>query len=370
MMFSNNLGLSILLLSSSAILISLISLNGFSHFPLISYVFAQQQQNQQQVQSIPSSPLPSSQEEQKQIRQQQSAWSTAVNMTTSRSEITGDILNGKIYVIGGVNATGKNLAIVETYDPIKDQWITVAPLPESRDHAAAAAYNSKLYVVGGYDGMRKPSNKLFIYDPAINKWQEGKPMPTARGALTAQFVNGILYAIGGNSSMPLNANEAYDPQSTSWTQKAPMLTARHHIASSIVNGKIYVFGGRQLDNSSRFVVTVNTNEMYDPQKNTWTALEPMPSNRGGIAASNSSNGHIYVFGGEHPPGSIDTIRLFYNNEKYDPKTNKWTSEPPMLTARHGLVALTIGDKIYVIGGGVKPGLSVSKTNEVFHIQTS
>jgi hypothetical protein len=68
----------------------------------------------------------------------------------------------------------------------------------------------------------------------------------------------------------------------------------------------------------------------------------MPSNRGGIAASNSSNRDIYAFGGEHPPGSIDTIRLFYNNEKYDPKTNKWTSEPPVLAARHGLVALTIG----------------------------
>jgi hypothetical protein len=39
----------------------------------------------------------------------------------------------------------------------------------------------------------------------------------------------------------------------------------------------------------------------------------------------------------------------------------------MLTARHGLVALTIGDKIYVIGRGLKPGLSVSNLNEVFHI---
>ena len=48
----------------------------------------------------------------------------------------------------------------------------------------------------------------------------------------------------------------------------------------------------------------------------------MPSNRGGIGASNSSNGDIYVFGGEHPPESIDTIRLFCNNGKYDPKTNK------------------------------------------------
>jgi N-acetylneuraminic acid mutarotase len=33
-------------------------------------------------------------------------------------------------------------------------------------------------------------------------------------------------------------------------------------------------------------------------------IEPMPSNRGGIAASNSSNDDIYVIVGEHPPGSM------------------------------------------------------------------
>ena len=42
----------------------------------------------------------------------------------------------------------------------------------------------------------------------------------------------------------------------------------------------------------------------------------------------------------------------------------------MLTARHGLVALTIGDKVYVIGGGVKPGSNVSKTNDVFNVPKS
>jgi len=78
---------------------------------------------------------------------------------------------------------------------------------------------------------------------------------------------------------------------------------------------------------------------------------------------------MYVFGGEHPFGT------FNKNEKYDPKINKWTSETPMPTARHGLTAVAINDKIYVISGGPKPGilinilpgLTVSNINEVFHI---
>ncbi len=80
-------------------------------------------------------------------------------------------------------------------------------------------------------------------------------------------------------------------------------------------------------------------------------------------ASPVNNSDIYVFGGEEPSKTFD------NNEKYDAKTNKWTSEPPMPTARHGLAAVYIQDnKIYVIGGGPQPGLSVSGANEIFHVR--
>jgi N-acetylneuraminic acid mutarotase len=90
-------------------------------------------------------------------------------------------------------------------------------------------------------------------------------------------------------------------------------------------------------------------------------LEPMPSERSGIAAASLINGSsVYVFGGEEPS------KTFNNNEKYDSKTDKWMSEPPMPTARHGLRAAANEDRIYVIGGGPQPRLSVSNVNEIFH----
>ena len=143
-----------------------------------------------------------------------------------------------------------------------------------------------------------------------------------------------------------------------------MPTARHHAGSVVVNEKIFVVGGR----ISGSLENISVNEAYDPEQDKWiTNLEAMPSKRSGIAAAaaaspvNSSN--IYVFGGEEPS------KTFNNNEKYDAKTNKWTSEPPMPTARHGLAAVYIqDDKIYVIGGGPQPGLSVSGANEIFHVR--
>jgi N-acetylneuraminic acid mutarotase len=95
----------------------------------------------------------------------------------------------------------------------------------------------------------------------------------------------------------------------------------------------------------------------------------MPSKRSGIAAATAKKStfdtiSIYVFGGEEPS------KTFNNNERYDVKTNKWKTEAPMPTAHHGLGAASVQNKIYVIGGGTQPGLSVTKANEIFHVIVS
>lgn len=45
----------------------------------------------------------------------------------------------------------------------------------------------------------------------------------------------------------------------------------------------------------------------------------------------------------------------------------WTSGPSMPTARHGLAAPAIGDKIYVIGGGPELDISFANVVEVLNI---
>jgi N-acetylneuraminic acid mutarotase len=289
----------------------------------------------------------------------ESFWTNGAPMPTPRTEIAAALLGDNIYLIGGFDKSGQVTDIVEVYNLRNDSWTRVTPIPQPLHHTSATSHNGKIYVVGGYTDPWIPTNKLFIYDPIQNDWQEGKPMPTARGALNANFINETLYAVGGSSDKPLPTNEAYDPSANAWTHKAAMPTARHHAASSVIDGKLYVIGGRisgSLDN-------IDVNEMYDPIQDRWVSnnLELMPSKRSGIAAA-SINISIYVFGGEEPS------KTFNNNEKYDVKSNKWTTEPSMPTARHGLAAVAIRDKIYVIGGGPEPGLSVTNVNEIFHVR--
>ena len=69
-------------------------------------------------------------------------------MSTSRSEIVGAAIDGKIYIIGGFDENGSSTTTVETYDPMTDKWTISTPLPKPLDHTAAASFNGKLYVVG------------------------------------------------------------------------------------------------------------------------------------------------------------------------------------------------------------------------------
>jgi N-acetylneuraminic acid mutarotase len=310
----------------------------------------------------------------------ESYWSTGESMSENRNEVTAVVLDDRIFAMGGedyVYGEGQKDTL-EVYDIARDQWIEndIPPMPLPLDHTASVIYEGKIYVVGGFLKDKVPTNKLFIYDPQKNEWQEGKSLPEPRAAMGAEFVNGILYVIGGvnASQVPINTNLAYDPKTDTWSTKAPMPTIRHHLQTVVVDGKIFALGGRILGDGVRSedmeeaLTNFDRNEMYDPQTDSWTILEPMLTKRSGFAAAVPSDGNIYVFGGQGVgEGSEKAIESV---EKYDPILNKWTFEKSLPTGRNGLTAVSFNDKIYVLGGqtfGDDSSRHPVNLNEIFHI---
>jgi N-acetylneuraminic acid mutarotase len=140
-----------------------------------------------------------------------------------------------------------------------------------------------------------------------------------------------------------------------------MPTPRNHHAAAAIGGKLYVVGGRP-----PFSPGLGTLEVYDPVKNEWATLAPMPTGRSGIAGA-VVKGCLYVFGGEgnqlHPRG------VYPQNEVYDPRTNTWETMPAMPTPRHGIGAGVLGNKIYIPGGATDQalGVAVPAVLEVFTV---
>ena len=66
---------------------------------------------------------------------------------------------------------------------------------------------------------------------------------------------------------------------------------------------------------------------------------------------------IVSVGGEEPQG---TIRSVFG---YDFARGRWRRLPDLPTPRHGLGVAAIGSRVYAIGGGTAPGLTVSGANE-------
>ena len=108
------------------------------------------------------------------------------------------LIRGKVYAVGGVDATSNDCATVERYDPGTDSWESVANMPTPRSYLAAVAYGRHLYALGG-DLDEETLADVERYDPARDAWERLAPVPTPRKFFAAVELGGFLYAIGGET---------------------------------------------------------------------------------------------------------------------------------------------------------------------------
>ncbi|MDC4226888.1 MAG: hypothetical protein MPW15_22265 [Candidatus Manganitrophus sp.] len=128
-----------------------------------------------------------------------------------------------------------------------------------------------------------------------------------------------------------------------WSIKAPLSAPRSHPAVAVYDGKIYSFGG-----GGPAFKSLNLSEVYDPKTDRWSSLRPMPTLRSGAMAATIGDA-IYVIGGgfKKPDGKFKFLTTV---ELYFPKEDRWETGPDLLQP-HDYPASTILDgKIYIIGG--------------------
>jgi len=282
-------------------------------------------------------------------------WYEAARMERLRQEVAATVHEGLIYVVGGFEGTAPST--IEAYDPEIDHWWIVTELPGALHHTAAVSMSDGIYIVGGYtDEAFTPTDSVRRFDPDTLQFESLAPMPTPTGAHTAASIDGKIYVAGGRPV--LRRLLIYDPDTNTWSEGPPMPSAREHLASAVFDGKLWVVGGRVRFGSGES----DALESFDPSTNMWTIHPPMPTPRGGLAAS-FVNGRLYVFGGEGNPDNPNGT--FPQNESFDPSTKAWSTEPPMPIPVHGMVAVTLGDRIYIPAGGPIEGFSATDRTQVF-----
>ena len=150
-------------------------------------------------------------------------------------------------------------------------------------------------------------------------------MPTARSGFAIAVYDNLIYCIGGavGNNQYVGNNEVYNPSTDTWQTKASMPTPRADLSACVVNGKIYLIGGQVYSSISPYYVETDANEVYDPTTNTWSTAAPIPSAVYGYGSA-VINGKIYIVGGSKSPGTVGTNSFVNSNQVYDPQANSWS----------------------------------------------
>jgi N-acetylneuraminic acid mutarotase len=261
---------------------------------------------------------------------------------------------GKLWVIGGYAEQRVNNSFVHAYDPATDSWAEKARLPRGANHVGVVAQGRRIFAFGGFSNQNRDADDLaFAYDIGADRWDRIAPMPRPRGAGALAIVDGKVHHIGGASNpeserASVGWHEVYDPQADRWERRKALPGARDHAGVVVHDGLIHIVGGR----FNTFEYNTPLHHVYDAQRDQWTTRAPMPTPRSGHGLV-IYRGRFFAMGGES--GWLEnnqlTGRVHGQMESYDPASDTWQSHAPMPTPRHGMGAVTIGDFIYVAGGG-------------------
>ncbi len=271
-------------------------------------------------------------------------------------------LDGKVYLLGGLDSRGRIMSSVAEYDPSAATWARKASLPQSVALAAAAATESAIYLVGGRSNSGILAD-INVYDPVADSWSEMEPMTTPRWSHMAAIVGQKLYVMGGiagtgNSRRTLDNVEILDLETGAWTAGEPLPGAVHSSAVAVSDGKIFILGGRQgtgtSGSASDWVF------LFDPTEASWSVVQSMAQVRTGARAA-AFQGRIYVVGGAAFDAALNSIEI------YDPSTDSWSSAPPMNTPRTAHQVAVVGEELLILGGGSNPSGGVLSEIETFQL---
>jgi N-acetylneuraminic acid mutarotase len=263
----------------------------------------------------------------------ENSWESMASIPETSGGIRAATANGKIYVMGS--------SINYEYDPTRNKWTEKTSMPTPRLWFAITVYQNKIYAIGGrLSGVSFGANE--VYDPSTDTWEVMKSIPASISDIDANVVADKIYIIGGGitkePSLPVNL--MYDIAKDSWTNKSRMPYPASSYASAVVNNKIYIIYG-------------NRTQIYDARTDSWNLGASIPTTVSSAAAGATTGvmalKRIYVVG-----GTTWSEGMFSQGMKltqvYDPETDTWTLGEPMPSARLGLTAAVVNDQIYAIGG--------------------
>ena len=148
-----------------------------------------------------------------------------------------EIVNGKIYIIGGstTGGSGGTSGTVLMFDPASNTFTELKPLPHAVSDMATASWKDNVVVVGGEDKEGNIRNTVILYNVTTGSHRMLPKMMKKRYSCTAVTIGDNVVAIGGwnRTDKQLNSVECYNFLTNTWTEFPAMTEARAYHTSVV-----------------------------------------------------------------------------------------------------------------------------------------
>ena len=282
-------------------------------------------------------------------------WVRAAAAPAALTEVAAAAHLGQIWVAGGLDGQGRASARVLVYDPIADTWSEGPSSPEPVHHATLVSDGDALLLIGGYvgGGFDRPTDAVWRLEEDADAWAPDRPLPGPRGAGAAAWNGQGRVMYGGGVGPDGVSADVFVQEEHGWRSLASLSRAREHLAASSAGaGSVTFLGGRDGTGNLGTVDLVSADGVVG-------RTEDLPTARGGIAAFSAGTLGDCVVGGEGPNGTFGAVECV--------GTFATTALPGLTVPRHGIGAVFLDGRAYVLLGGPQPGLTVSDVVEVLDL---
>ncbi|RNC90255.1 MAG: PKD domain-containing protein [Allomuricauda sp.] len=279
------------------------------------------------------------------------SWTDLTPAPVAKFESRAEIVDTKIYIMGGwvpnLIATGDT----EIYEPQSDTWSTGASMPVPTTHVGSVAVGTDIWFIGGFTGNNPgvATDAVYIYDTKADNWTSGPSLPSAVGSGAAAFLDNKIHFIGGllpDRQTDTAAHLVLDLSdiANGWVPAAPLpIGLNHHWAES-VNGIIYSIGGQQGHDGP--ITYQDVVYAYNPATDIWSQVASLPRARSHAESSTSVHDNkILVTGGRDGAFFFDDVLI------YDPVSDVWAELCNTPTPLLAPVGLAYNNQFILSGGG-------------------
>jgi N-acetylneuraminic acid mutarotase len=158
-------------------------------------------------------------------------------MLLPRRHHKAEILNGKLFILGGITTSLSKDAIdsVVVYDFIKNEFKPCPSLPKSVWGMSTVTWGNKVIIIGGKDENNQILNEVTMYDTESGQSQKLPPLIHKRYGSSAVIMHDVIVVLGGwnEEEKYLNSVESFTMGGDQW-RELPGMKEKRRFATAVV----------------------------------------------------------------------------------------------------------------------------------------